>query len=103
VRNELNYVFTREREVKPWWYAHSLSHKAIELIPEAVGTANGDRTKFKTKFMKYRPPKERKFGKGAMRCVRCGTHEAIIRKYGLMLCRRCFREVAPMIGFKKYY
>ena len=53
--------------------------------------------------MKYRPPKERRFGKGAMRCVRCGTHEAIIRKYGLMLCRRCFREVAPMIGFKKYY
>jgi small subunit ribosomal protein S14 len=35
---------------------------------------------------KLRPPKKRKFGKGSMRCVRCGTHEAIIRKYGLYLC-----------------
>ncbi|MFP3240930.1 MAG: 30S ribosomal protein S14, partial [Caldivirga sp.] len=27
----------------------------------------------------------------------------VIRRYGLMLCRRCFREVAPQLGFKKYY
>jgi len=27
----------------------------------------------------------------------------VIRKYGLYLCRRCFREVAPVLGFKKYY
>lgn len=52
---------------------------------------------------KIKPPKERKFGKGSMRCIRCGTHEAIIRKYDLMLCRRCFREVAEKLGFKKYY
>ncbi len=52
---------------------------------------------------KIKPPKQRKFGKGSMRCTRCGTHEAIIRKYGLMLCRRCFREVAPQLGFKRYY
>jgi len=51
---------------------------------------------------KHRPPKPRKFGKGALRCRICGTHEAIIRKYGLNICRRCFREVAPKIGFKKY-
>ena len=52
---------------------------------------------------KIKPPKQRKFGRGTMRCLRCGTREAIIRKYGLMLCRRCFREVAPQLGFKKYY
>ncbi|RLF17603.1 MAG: 30S ribosomal protein S14 [Thermoprotei archaeon] len=51
---------------------------------------------------KHRPPKPRKFGKGALRCRICGTHEAIIRKYGLNICRRCFREVATKIGFKKY-
>ncbi|WP_084761140.1 30S ribosomal protein S14 [Caldivirga sp. MU80] len=45
----------------------------------------------------------RRFGRGSLRCVRCGTHEAVIRRYGLMLCRRCFREVAPQLGFKKYY
>ncbi|MEM1903602.1 MAG: 30S ribosomal protein S14, partial [Pyrobaculum sp.] len=28
---------------------------------------------------------------------------AVIRKYGINLCRRCFREVAPQLGFKKYY
>lgn len=51
---------------------------------------------------KIRAPKKRKMGKGSRRCIRCGTHEAIIRMYGLNLCRRCFREVAEQIGFKKY-
>ncbi|AJB42542.1 MAG: 30S ribosomal protein S14 [Thermofilum sp.] len=51
---------------------------------------------------KIHPPKKRKYGKGSRRCVRCGTHEAVIRAYGLNLCRRCFREVAEEIGFIKY-
>ncbi|RLE71291.1 MAG: 30S ribosomal protein S14 [Thermoprotei archaeon] len=51
---------------------------------------------------KIKPPKERKYGKGSRRCIRCGTHEALIRMYNLNLCRRCFREVAEIIGFKKY-
>jgi len=38
------------REVKPLWLAYSLSHRATELIPEAVGPANGD----KVKSPKYR-------------------------------------------------
>ncbi len=45
---------------------------------------------------------KRKFGKGAHKCVRCGSFRGVIRKYGLMYCRRCFREVAQDIGFKKY-
>ncbi len=44
----------------------------------------------------------RRVGKGSRTCMRCGTHVAVIQKYGLMLCRRCFREVAPKMGFKKY-
>lgn len=32
---------------------------------------------------KIRPPKERKYGKGSRKCRMCGTHEALIRKYGL--------------------
>ncbi|RLE82633.1 MAG: 30S ribosomal protein S14 [Thermoprotei archaeon] len=51
---------------------------------------------------KIKPPKQRRYGKGAYRCRRCGTHEALIRAHGIYLCRRCFREVAPLIGFKKY-
>ncbi len=45
---------------------------------------------------------KRKIGKGARKCVRCGSFKGVIRKYGLMYCRRCFREVAGDLGFKKY-
>ncbi|MDT7892170.1 MAG: 30S ribosomal protein S14 [Thermoproteota archaeon] len=52
--------------------------------------------------MKQPKPKERKFGKTTHRCKRCGTTDGVIRKYGLLYCRRCFREIAPLMGFKKY-
>ena len=51
---------------------------------------------------KLKPRKERKFGKGSNPCRRCGQKDAVIRKYGLNLCRQCFREVASSLGFKKY-
>ncbi len=44
---------------------------------------------------------KKKFGKGSRVCIRCGTHRAVIRSYGLMICRRCLREVAGELGFKK--
>ena len=44
----------------------------------------------------------RKYGKAAKKCTRCGDHSAMISRYGLSLCRQCFREIAPKIGFKKY-
>jgi small subunit ribosomal protein S14 len=46
--------------------------------------------------------KESRFGKGSRQCRRCGSHGPIIRRYGLNLCRQCFREVAEKLGFKKY-
>lgn len=46
--------------------------------------------------------KVRKFGKAAYRCRRCNRTGAVIRKYGLMYCRQCMREVAKGLGFKKY-
>lgn len=45
---------------------------------------------------------KRKLGKGSRKCIRCGSFDGLIRKYGLMYCRRCFREVADQIGFRKY-
>ncbi len=51
---------------------------------------------------KYRPMVPRKYGRGAVKCMRCGSRDAVIRKYGLYLCRQCFREVAASLGFKKY-
>ena len=32
----------------------------------------------------------------------CNSRRGMIRKYGLDLCRRCFREKAEAIGFVKY-
>ncbi len=51
---------------------------------------------------KERGKKRKKMGKGSRSCVRCGTHQAIIRSYGLNMCRRCFRETAEKLGFRKY-
>lgn len=51
---------------------------------------------------KYKPPKVNKYGRGAQECQRCGTRDAVIQAYNLYLCRQCFREVAYVMGFKKY-
>ncbi|KAF7533899.1 hypothetical protein G7054_g6696 [Neopestalotiopsis clavispora] len=43
----------------------------------------------------------RSYGKGARQCRVC-THKAgLIRKYGLNICRQCFREKSADIGFVK--
>ncbi len=34
-------------------------------------------------------------------CRRCGRRRGMIRRHGLRLCRQCFRDVGPEIGFKK--
>ena len=56
----------------------------------------------KAKFIKFCMPKKRKFGIASYKCTRCGRYGAHIKKYGLNLCRHCFREIAEKIGFKKY-
>lgn len=54
------------------------------------------------KFIKHNLPKERKIGIASKKCRRCGRTRAHIEKYGLELCRQCFRETAKDLGFKKY-
>ena len=54
------------------------------------------------RFLKYNKPKERKSGVSAFKCERCGRFGAHIHKYGLHLCRQCFREIAEELGFKKF-
>ena len=44
--------------------------------------------------------KERKFGKGSIRCIICGSHDRVIRRYNIYICGRCFREMAKELGFK---
>ncbi|MDE1856917.1 MAG: 30S ribosomal protein S14 [Candidatus Micrarchaeota archaeon] len=47
-------------------------------------------------------PEEKFKGKGLRKCRICGSARAVIRSHRLQICRRCFREVAADIGFKKY-
>jgi len=44
----------------------------------------------------------RKYGKDSRACRVCNSVRGLIRKYELMLCRRCFREQSAHIGFFKY-
>ncbi len=43
----------------------------------------------------------KKFGRGANECQMCGRKQGLVRRHNIMLCRQCFRENAPKIGFKK--
>lgn len=54
------------------------------------------------KYLKHNSPKVRSTGIARKRCRRCLRIGGHIDKYGLNLCRLCFREIAPSIGFKKY-
>ena len=54
------------------------------------------------KFKKHNTPKKRSFGETTKKCSRCGRTGGHISKYGLKICRQCFREIANDIGFKKY-
>ncbi len=54
------------------------------------------------KYLKHNTPKKRKHGKGKHTCDLCGSTSGVIRKYGMKICRQCFRDNATNLGFKKY-
>ncbi|MGH0185575.1 UNVERIFIED_CONTAM: hypothetical protein FKN15_018421 [Acipenser sinensis] len=43
----------------------------------------------------------RKYGQGSRSCRVCSNRHGLIRKYGLNMCRQCFRQYAKDIGFVK--
>ena len=43
-----------------------------------------------------------KKGRGNRKCRICNNPNALLRRYRLNICRKCFREKAEEIGFKKY-
>ena len=43
----------------------------------------------------------RKFGPDSRECRRCTLNLGLIRKYDLMLCRKCFRDFGETIGFQR--
>ena len=54
------------------------------------------------KYIKHNSPIEKKHSTSLNKCRRCGRIRGRIGKYGLNLCRQCFREIATKVGFKKY-
>lgn len=56
----------------------------------------------KAKYIKFNQPKKRSCGSALKKCQNCGRMGAHIDKYGLNLCRQCFRDMAVGLGFKKF-
>jgi small subunit ribosomal protein S14 len=54
------------------------------------------------KYMRHNAPKKRATGMSLLRCVNCARYGGHIGKYGIHMCRHCFRERAIKLGFKKY-
>lgn len=36
------------------------------------------------------------------KCRVCKGNAGLVRKYNLYVCRRCFKDIAGKLGFKKY-
>jgi len=52
--------------------------------------------------LKQRVKKKIKMDAREQRCRVCGNNRGMVHKYGLNMCRKCFREHAESIGFEKY-
>lgn len=44
---------------------------------------------------------EKKIEINRKECRRCHTRKGMVHKYGLNICRRCFKALAPDLGFSK--
>ena len=54
------------------------------------------------RYDRFNKPLPRKHGKNVHKCRKCGKRAGLIRKYGLVYCRQCFREDAEKLGFRKF-
>jgi ribosomal protein S14 len=52
--------------------------------------------------MSYPKAKNEKMKKRDRKCKFCGTQRGLIRKYDINICRRCFKDNAEKLGFRKY-
>ena len=77
-----------------------MSGKGSRSAIPAIDKINVGKTK-KERFMRHNVPRARKYGRNVTRCPRCHSSWGVVSKYGLNLCRRCFRNVAHELGFRK--
>lgn len=59
-------------------------------------------TKYHVDMITSTKVKKQRYGKGSRSCRACFRHNGLIRKFDLNLCRKCFRDYAPTLGFKVY-
>ena len=55
--------------------------------------------------MSYPKAKNEKMKKrtvGVRECKICGTRKGMMRRYNIGICRRCFKDNAERMGFRKY-
>jgi len=44
---------------------------------------------------------KKKIAKNERRCRICSSEKGMIHRFGINVCRRCFKDVAEKLGFKK--
>lgn len=54
------------------------------------------------KYVKHNSPKKRNYGRSVTKCDFTGNTHGVIRKYGLNVCRRYFKNNAKALGFNKF-
>ncbi len=53
------------------------------------------------KYVKHNAPKKRETGRNVSKCNFCGSTRGIVGQYKLNICRRCFRQNATKLGFRR--
>ena len=88
-----------------WSFVSDIELDAFYSYPSILDILNlvsEDNTVFTMVHSKVWYSHPRTYGPGSRKCRVCSNLHGLIRKYGLNLCRQCFREYAPDIGFKKF-
>ncbi|KAK0556363.1 40S ribosomal protein S29 [Tilletia horrida] len=79
--------------------ADPIAHEDIRNLAAALTTSSLPTTC--ENYMRV-PVEDRVRCSMLIHCRVCGNQGGIIRKYGLDICRQCFREKSDSIGFAKY-
>ena len=93
----------------PWLMASFMSHSVFHFTHSYHTTYHVLASKLDTDNLRNRMGHRnvwnshpKKYGPGSRKCRICANRHGLIRKYGLNVCRQCFRENADNIGFQKF-
>jgi len=76
-------------------------HVHLLMSEPPQGTPSTVLHKHRMGFATIHKTHPRTYGPGSRKCRVCSNHHGISRKYGLDMCRRCFKQYANDIGFFK--